>query len=318
MHHGLIILFILAKFTFIACGTVEVTSLTQNSNDDIQKKDLASLTNKDFIQVKPKVYIEYNDYITKAKSTKDVLISEVYSKDFFNNIKRSFASNNKSNDIMNKLLSECYEGNSDSANYLMDKSYSRYKKNPSYWNIIGTCELLKNNIKKALIFYNRSNLLKGSEGYAPAINNLGVIYERKGMDQKALNQYKKASKLASFSYTPSFNMANLYLKYSFINKAQPILIGLYSRSPKDPAVISGMAFVSLLNGDYARAIKYYSSLDEKFHHLIGIGGNYALALYFAGKRKKALSIFDDIEDLNDKSTKRMISFYKKVSRRIRR
>ncbi|TDJ06229.1 MAG: tetratricopeptide repeat protein [Deltaproteobacteria bacterium] len=241
---------------------------------------------------KPKVSKRYNalnDRYAYSKGNKDALIQESMAR-AQSKILRRVAGDD---DPISRLIGNCYKKDFNEAFEVADKYYESYKKNPAYWNQIGSCYLLRGEQKKALIYYNTARSL--NPRYAPAINNLGVIYERRGEDEQALIKFKKAMRLNYAANTPRFNQANLYLKYGLHQKACPLFLGLDKEAPGDPDVVNALGVCNLLKGRYKSAAIKFAELDRDHFETPYIGINYALALQLSGKRSEAEDIIDDID-----------------------
>lgn len=211
-------------------------------------------------------------------------------------------------DVINKALVKCYQGDSLKAFEIFDSVYRKYKKNPSYWNQVGTCYTLDGDNRKGLLYYNKSRDLK--KNYAPPINNLGVLYQVEGRDQKALAAYKEANKIAPFSVTPRFNMAQLYLKYGLVEQAEDIFYNLYQKSRRDIDIIAALGTIELMRGNAKRALSWYSKISKNNYSRFDIGTNLSLALLKSGRRNDASSVLSDVVVGNSEEHKR---YYQKVS-----
>ena len=70
--------------------------------------------------------------------------------------------------------------------------------------------------------------------FVPPVNNLGVVYNKLGKFQKALAAFKKAEGMSSFSATPTFNLAQLYLRLGDSKSSQVWDAIARSMPPDDP------------------------------------------------------------------------------------
>ena len=241
---------------------------------------------------KPKVSKKYTKGLDRfgfGADKKDVLIQESLAR-VPSKIIRSVAGED---DPISQIIGNCYKKDFNEAFEIADKYYESYKKNPSYWNQIGTCYLLKNEQKKALIYYNTARSFNSR--FVPAINNIGVIYKQRGEDELALQKFKKAMRLNYSANTPRFNQANIYLKYGLHQKACPLLKGLNKEIPGDPDVINGQAMCHLLKGQYNSAVIKFKTLDRDYFEMPYIGINYALALALTGKKSEAQDAISNVE-----------------------
>jgi tetratricopeptide (TPR) repeat protein len=202
----------------------------------------------------------------------------------------------ESSDPLSKIVIRCYQGKFDEAFTVIDQIYSQFKNNTSYWNQVGTCYYLKSDYSKAILFYNKSRDLDSK--FAPPYNNLGVVYQKQGRFQKALAAFKKASEISAFSITPAYNIARLYLQFGVTSKAQPILLGLYKKSPEDGQVATALATTYLMNSDYQNALTTFQSMPKENLVKPEVGINYALTLKLLGKNDEAKLAYANVLEVS--------------------
>ena len=130
--------------------------------------------------------------------------------------------------------------------------------------------------------------------YIPPVNNLGVVYQKQGKFQKALSAFKLAADLNTFAVTPTYNLAQLYLRFGTVGKALPIFQGLQKRSPKDVEVSSALASSYLLKGDYQAAVDIYGRFDKATLAKPSVGLNYALALKLLNRPVDAQTVLGNV------------------------
>ena len=249
------------------------------------------ISNQNFQKIKEISYISSQDYFAQKPGEDDVLSME--SMDRFSRSRlREFK---KNNDPLARATAWCHLGEYEKGFEILDREYRTYKKNPAYWNQVGSCYLHSGDIPKAKLYYNKSREL--NKNYAPPINNLGVIYERKGMIQEALDAFKKASRLSKNLRTPKFNMARLYLKYGMAGKARPLFEQLYRKNDADPDVVSGLATCRLMENKISAAVRLYESMDEEDTKNPMVSLNYSLALKMKGDIKQAKSVMDKMNSI---------------------
>ena len=87
----------------------------------------------------------------------------------------------------------------------------------------------KNNERSILLSF-ASRVDRNDPG---ALNNLGVLYFRKGMHEEAINQFKEALKIDPASVLPYYNLACLYSRKGMEVEA---LIYLKRALKRDPRV----------------------------------------------------------------------------------
>lgn len=86
-------------------------------------------------------------------------------------------------------------------------------------------------------------------------NDLGVVYEKKGMLELAEKEYLKAIKKDKNWYLPYFNLGNLYYKTKDIGKS----VEYYKKALKlseNPDVLNNLAYALYTNGEYTEALSY--------------------------------------------------------------
>lgn len=86
-------------------------------------------------------------------------------------------------------------------------------------------------------------------------NDLGVVYEKKGLLDMAEKEYRKAIKKDSTWYLPYFNLGNVYYKKGDLDKA----FEFYEKAleiEEHPDVLNNIAYVLYEKGDYTEALKF--------------------------------------------------------------
>lgn len=199
----------------------------------------------------------------------------------------------KEGDPISQMATLCYQDKFEEAFKVSDSVYDRYKTNTSYWNMVGSCYFLKGDFARALLFYNKSRDLNSK--FAPAINNLGVLYFKQKKFQKAAMAFKKAVELGQFSVVPSFNLANIYLMFGQKDKGCPIIKGLYDKDSKNIGLKSRMATCLMLTNKVSDAIELFETFDKEQIKKADIGINYAVALKMSSRPKDAQSVWSNIE-----------------------
>ena len=300
------------SLTIFSCST-----LTSNSNKvikaELSSEELEKIENSDFLPVKEikyQVKLDKFDFAESEDLTFDSLGGESIAR--VPEKKLEQISKEEDKDPISAIISLCYQGSFEEAELIMDKIYKRYKNHPSYWNQIGTCYYLRDNMRKALLYYNKSRSL--SKEYAPSINNLGVIYQQQGLEQKALLAFKKASELSSFSLTPVFNLAQIYLKYGFSRRARTLFQALLRKSPRDNDALAGLATSLLLENKLVKSIETYLSIPDRLRRRANVGLNLSIAFKLAGRLIEAQNTFDNIDKGNLES---YAKYYNKVEQYIR-
>ncbi len=181
-------------------------------------------------------------------------------------------------------------------------AFNRYQKVALYWNMIGSCHLNQGSFRKALLFYNKALELKPN--YVPALNNIGVMYSRQGIYQKAQVAFERANNQSKFAKTPRYNLGKLYLTYGLADLALPIFHGLLSTSPNDVDLLNAMGTCHFLRADYKNALNFYEQIPVNLRKNPEYGLNIALAMKKANRPEDAKKTFLDLENPSGNEMKR--------------
>lgn len=289
-------LFLIFIFIFTGCATKPKS----------KTKILEDVKQEDFKKVKMIKYRKQDDYFANAESKfSDASNSESLQRIFIYDGDISLEGE------LGRIAKLCYEKKFAEADIIIKDTNQKYLKNPIFWNQVGTCHLLQNERRKALLFYNKSLAIKSN--YAPALNNLGVMYMYEGDFSRALVAFKKARGAKEFSRTPRINLANLYVNFGLYDKAIKELDVLYKITKSDVDVLNLIGTAYLMQGKVQDAVKFYSLIKGDFHEDPRFGINYALALYQSKQKEKAIDVFEDIEIKNLRYWK---DYYNEVKKEI--
>ncbi len=195
----------------------------------------------------------------------------------------------------NKSLSgvaHCHNGDIKEGQELLRNSLEKNKDNPDYWNQVGTCFYLAHQFVKAEYFYQMSIQTAKSKKikYAPAHNNLGVIYLRQRHFESAFSEFNQALKIKRSFQTPRYNLAHLYLQFGQNQKALMEFNYLSRSAPNDPGILAGIATSYTLLGDLKKALSFFSKIPRKFISRPDVATHYAMALYLAKDYEKAFLV----------------------------
>jgi Flp pilus assembly protein TadD len=291
------ILTLLLTFLFVVS-----CSSTRKSKDDI---DLSDLSEDDFKVNNQVLYNQRDDQFSGLQDeSRAVLSTESLAR-------LSDPSDLEVKGIIDEITIACYEKEYDKAFKLIKEQSGSYKRNPIFWNQVGTCFMLKGERRKALLFYNKALEFKAS--YSPAYNNLGFMYKLEKEDQKALVAFTRSKKSNRYARTPLFNLGNLYLEYGLFNQAISTFQGLYNLDKKDVDVLNGLAVANLMKGNLKRSKFFYTQLDVDFFEDPNFGVNYAYLLYKENKKGQAKEVLADLDKENLGSWK---EYYSKLSELI--
>ncbi len=266
-------------FLISACSTnTKKKTVGEFSNSAEIEKEFKNIENSDFAPVKQVPYKYDDDFFAGKVDKTDSLVKESIAK--VPSPKLSAVTSN-TKDRLGQIVSLCYQKRFDESKKIREALYSKFVKNPAFWNQTGTCYLLKGDYRKAILYYNKARDLNSK--FTPPLNNLGVIYQNEGQDQKAFIAYQKALRSNSFSLTPLFNIAQLYLKYGFVDKAKRYFKSLYDRNPKDSDVLNALGVIEYLSKNNSGALSYFNLINSRDRRRADIAANYALALYDSGR-----------------------------------
>jgi tetratricopeptide (TPR) repeat protein len=210
-----------------------------------------------------------------------------------------------SGDPLLEIAIRCSLKKYDEAFDLASKIFDRYQKVAAYWNQVANCHLNSGAHRKALLFYNKA--LEVDRNYVPALNNIGVMYERQNQDQKALVAFERASKVGKFSKTPRYNLGKLYLTYGLTDSAIPVIQGLLNETPQDIDLLNIMGTAQFLEGNYQAALSYYDKIPQKEWGNPEIGLNLSWTLKKANRGKDALKVFDMVSKPTTRELKKYYS-----------
>ncbi|WPU65743.1 tetratricopeptide repeat protein [Peredibacter starrii] len=262
----------------------------------------ANVSNEAFKKEKPLSNSEISDYYQgNAKSLNPALLDETLDR----MTPEELAKLNVAADPLMDISVRCGQRDFEGAFAIAGKNFNKYQKVAQYWNLVANCHLNQGSHRKALLFYNKA--LEVTPNYVPALNNIGVLYSRQGLDQKALVAFERANKQSKFSKTPRYNLAKLYLTYGLAEQAQPLFLSLLNGSPKDVDILNAVGSTYFLMSDYNRALSYYQQIPRSEWDRAEIGLNVAYTYKKVGKAAEAQKIFSGIKDPSSANLRRYYS-----------
>lgn len=251
----------------------------------------SKLSNEDFNRKKPFKYKKDNDkYEAKIddKPINTFFINETLSaenKDKIDDI-------NAGKDVILNISKSCHLQKFDDAYAIAKKESDRYLKNPAYWNVLGVCYSMQSKYKMATLYFNKAIAL--ISGYAPAYNNLAVMYKMKGETNKALLAFERALKSNKYSRVIKLNLAETYLEINLPAKSLEYLLEL-EKLGSDSRIHLAIANTYLQLGDNPKSLSFFEKVVEPMKDSNNFKLNYAVSLFKNNKKDKAEDIFDDIE-----------------------
>ncbi len=248
-----------------------------------------SVAPKDFSKRQALAFVPQQDFYPAAPKSTSVLISE--------SLDRADAADVRSltqgKDPLTAMVTSCYRRDFSQGLAMAESLYDTHQKFPSYWNQVATCHLLSGNERKALLFYNKA--IEVSPNYAPALNNIAVIYGNTGQPQKALVALRRALAQSKFAKVPRYNQANLFLRYGHADAALGLFQALAAEAPTDLEVRIGLANALALTARWPEAFDAFSALPERYRTRPEVGLNMALAAHKTGKQALARSLVGGVQ-----------------------
>jgi tetratricopeptide (TPR) repeat protein len=207
-----------------------------------------------------------------------------------------------------KALAKCHGGDTKEGLKLLQNTMSENKRNPEYWNQVGMCYFLMEDFAKAEYFYELSLNQVKKRGFAPALNNLGVLKLRLRHYEAALNYFKDAARASGAHKVPLFNQAQVYLQFNLLDQAAPILEKLSKTSKNDPDLLFSLGSVYLLKGQMKRALDTYNKIPEGYKNredvtLVTAIGLYEQGLFYQAKEVLKAKNFIDYVPLKRSARK---------------
>lgn len=230
---------------------------------------------------------QYKLQTNLSNAEEDVLSSESFLRYSSDRIKKAIT--------INKSLSgvaHCHNGNIKKGKEILKKSLQENIKSPDYWNQVGTCYYLNHQLSKAEYFYQLSiqNSSLQSIKYAPAHNNLGVIFLKQRHFKAAYKEFKTALKINKSFQTPRYNLAHLYLQFGKNKKALQEFLLLSRSSPSDPGILAGLGTSYMLLGNLVKSLNYFSKIPRPFLGRPDIATHFAMALYLTKDYERAFLV----------------------------
>ncbi len=206
----------------------------------------------------------------------------------------------KNSDLKGVAL--CHEGKFQEGLDHLKQEVKTRKNDPEYWNQVGNCYFLNNNLLKAKFYYNYSleTAKKNKVSYPAALNNIGIIYLGQKNIKAAFDIFQKVQKENPNLVTPVYNLGQIYLEYGYFQKAIESFEKLYQINQKDPSILSSLALSYKKNKNYPEAVKYFSMMSSKD---LKISEDYIIeyteALIENNQLKEARKILKYIKDPTD-------------------
>ena len=272
-------------------------------SEDIEK-EFQNVENSVFERPFQVKYDETSDFYPQESDEKGSVVSDE-TLDLTRNKETITAVSNEG--PVGQALALCYSSKSDEGFQLLQAQAKFHQKNPTFYLAIGNCYFLQTKYRMALLYYNKAREI--SPNFAPAINNIGIVHELDGLHQNALSAYAAASKSRPLSSTPSFNQAQLLLRYNLSRLALPILERLYQTENNKIEVILAMANCYILEGRFGEASVLFERAKDNYKLPTQQLLHYAYVMALTGKKDDAKDILEDIDPADGNYDQ---SFYAKL------
>lgn len=216
-------------FFVSSCSSSNSTNRQRVSSWNIDLENLSWIEDVEVKKVKPISYRKRLDQYRDLKIKKNAFNRESLFRIPASKID-AISKESKKDEILNMAIL-CYGGDFNEFEKVSKEKYRKFSKNPTFWNLVGTCNLLQKKYLKAELYYKKA--LGINSKYIPAINNLGLLKERSGAFNESLGFYKKASQINKNAQIPLFNMSQIYLRFHFAKKALKVLNRLIEKNDPD-------------------------------------------------------------------------------------
>lgn len=215
-----------------------------------------------------------------------------------------------------KAIALCHQREYNQAYKLFKQQLDNQKDNPTYWNHIATCNLLESKPTRAKFYFDLalSTTKKNKKIKALIMNNLGLYYLQLNRPYLAKESFEKSISLYPKFKTPKYNLAQVLMKFSQFDKATKLIASLLNDAPKDVDFIYSMGHVNLMQGNYAKANKFFSQVPDQYLTRDDIATNYAMSLYFVGHTEKAYKVVKNADMNNSHYLFAQTELIKKIER----
>ncbi len=189
------------------------------------------------------------------------------------------------NGLLGEATKQCQVGETEKAQELLKSNLSQFRKDPSYWMVVGNCYWYEKKGAKAEYFYRLAlGLSKNNKKISQALhNNLGLLYMQRQLYPEARTELIQAED----SLTAKYNLAQIDLLMGNSRGARVLLADLYRHNRKDPDVLASLAVAHLLEGNNKVALQVLSEVPEVEDNRQDIPFYRAMGFYLSGNVEKA-------------------------------
>jgi len=201
----------------------------------------------------------------------------------------------------------CHQKNIKSGLKILNAIFSTHGHHPRFWNAKGICHLQNYDLKKAKYFF---DLAIADKPYAPAINNLAVLFYRSGDHQKAyllLENGIKNSRLNTLRY----NFSLLNFNKGLYRVAVKYLEEISGKNKKLDMVTTLLAASYLRMNDLKKYADAYQLIQNKNTFFSKI--NYALYVGITQGRESGREILTTLNAKNSVERQLITSYRQYIS-----
>ena len=193
-----------------------------------------------------------------------------------------------------KNIALCHQGRYNEAFDLFKSSLDKNQKNPVYWNHLGTCYYLKGEYPKSLLYLEISmSLTKNKKILASVHNNVGLVHLKQKNLLESKRHLDKSVEMDSSSWTPKYNLAQLFLSGGLYDRAEELLKKLLAHNPRDVDFNYSMAHLLLMKKNFSKALGYFNRIPKKHLKRDDVALNLATTFYLMGKPGRALATLEE-------------------------
>ena len=199
---------------------------------------------------------------------------------------------------LTKLASMCLSKDYKRFFKLSDYLYRFYEKKTAYWLTIGNCYLRRGNLNMALLKYEQGLLIEKKN--QALINNIALIYLKKGNRYKALNIINEIMKERVQYISVLQNYAILLNSFGDYKESLKFSKKLIDKNVVGESVYFLVGHNLLQMGKFAEARIYFEKISKSKLRKFDIGVNYAISLYQTGDSENALRLLESIKVINNR------------------
>ncbi|MBI2519684.1 MAG: tetratricopeptide repeat protein [Bdellovibrio sp.] len=282
-------LLIIFSLLMIAGCSSTPPKVTSEFSEDIEK-EFQNVENSVFEQSVQVKYDETSDFYPQVSEEKSSVVSDE-TLDLTRDKETIEAASNEG--PVGQAMALCYSSKNNEGFKILQGQAKFNQKNPTYYLALGNCYFLQAKYRMALLYYNKAREI--SPNFAPAINNIGVVHEIDNLHQNALSAYAAATKSRPLSSTPSFNQAQLLLRYNLSKLALPILEKLHQTENNKVEIILALANCYILEGRFGEAVVLFERAKDNYKLPTQQLLHYAYVMSITGKKNDARDILSDID-----------------------